>query len=260
MNEEEIKTNIINLYDSNPNYYLSATTCRKLIVGDSGLIISLHIELDKNGLINYSILNPALKRDKERIIFLGPSNSNNNNTKTSIIKRKNDENLVLVDQLTHLSDLNENDVKIYKNVVKKTKIDDVDNNNDSIEINSNKISTNELNKFNDSNDHKLENLNRLKKFEEFVINSAENTIGIDLKNKIINNISNNKEIYNYNDINNNTASSLCSSILAISQSANNQINKEEDKLDTLVNDYLQIRYKGLLEKVRYIYKLFILFV
>lgn len=39
MNEEEIKKSIIDLYNSNQNYYLSATTCRKHISGDSGLII-----------------------------------------------------------------------------------------------------------------------------------------------------------------------------------------------------------------------------
>lgn len=211
---------------------------------------SLHIELDKNGLINYAILNPALRRDKERKLFL-ESNDNNYNSNNNIIKRKNN-NENLFNTLTHLSDLNDTDDKIYKNMVKKVKIDSNDDDLLNNSIGNNTYVTEEKNEIIKSN-HKLDNLNRLIKFEEYVTNSADNTIGIKMKNKIINDIKNDNEICSTNDVNNNLAISLYSSIIAISETAKNQIAKEEDILEGLINDYLQIRYKGLLEKVSYIY-------
>lgn len=47
-----LKASIIDLYSSNPGQYLSATVCRRKIVGDVGLIIKTHDFLDAFGIIN----------------------------------------------------------------------------------------------------------------------------------------------------------------------------------------------------------------
>ena len=57
-----VKKAIVDLYGANPNQYLSATDCRKKIVGDVGFIIKLHGFLDAYDIINCDVSNEQRPR------------------------------------------------------------------------------------------------------------------------------------------------------------------------------------------------------
>ena len=59
---------MIHLYRMNPSVYLSATTCRRHLSGDVNGIMRVHAFLEKQGLINYSGIQPAYKPHKMSVI------------------------------------------------------------------------------------------------------------------------------------------------------------------------------------------------
>jgi len=51
---KEIRNFIVELYRANPSIYLSATTCRRHLMGDVNAIMRVHAFLEKYGIINFT--------------------------------------------------------------------------------------------------------------------------------------------------------------------------------------------------------------